>query len=425
MPRINLFVFAAHHLSSNVAAERFKGLLKYLDPGKYRIFVFARQASSAASAKAMPSQPGMRIIALPGQCVGSESSAHASLLTLASAFVRPLPFLVPGDHGQAKSWLVQALAEADRLCRERVAAGEHCVAIGTYSPIDSLIAASSLASRYGIGCMQDFRDGLVFEALGKPGRLRNLLRTLIERRVVENSGLITSVSGPLVDDFRRRYPHKDAKVLPNGFDPADFERLAGDADGVRRANAILAEHVPAGATLVGHFGRIGASDGSASLSLDYLVDALNRSGAASSGKHVMFVGELTDGERATIGRAKFPVSVIPPVERSVALQLMRRCDKLLLLTGSRVSCATGKLFDYLATGADVVCVTRVWNAATVILRETGAGRALLADDGAAGADGLSDALFGAGGDARHDISAYNRIVQAGQLDNWISRMVMA
>ena len=80
---------------------------------------------------------------------------------------------------------------------------------------------------------------------------------------------------------------------------------------------------------------------------------------------------------------------------------------------------------YLATGADVVCVTRVWNAATVILRETGAGRALLADDGAAGADGLSDALFGAGGDARHDISAYNRIVQAGQLDNWISRMVMA
>lgn len=425
MPRINLFVFAAHHLSSNVAAERFKGLLKYLDPEKYRIFVFARQASAAAPNQTISTPPGMHIMAFPGQCVGSESSARSSLLTLASAFARALPFRERGDGAQAQSWLVQALAEADRLCREKVAAGEHCVAIGTYSPLDSLIAASSLASRYGIGCMQDFRDGLVFEALGKPGKLRNLLRTLIERRVVENCDLITSVSSPLVDDFRRRYPHKTAKVLPNGFDPADFERLAGDVDGVKRANAILAEHVPAGATLVGHFGRIGASDSSASRSLDYLVDALNGSGAAASGKHVMFVGELTEGERASIGRATFPVTVIPPVERSVALQLMKRCDKLLLLTGSRVSCATGKLFDYLATGAEVVCVTRVWNAATVILKETGAGCALLTDDGGAGVDALSEALFGPVASARHDISAYNRVVQAGQLDNWISRMVTA
>ncbi|WP_229238298.1 glycosyl transferase [Dyella amyloliquefaciens] len=418
-------MFAAHHLSSNVAAERFKGLLKYMDPEKYRIFVFARQASAAAPVEHLASSPGMRIIALPGHCVGSESSARSSLLTLASAFARSLPFRERDDSAQATSWLVQALAEADRLCRERVAAGEHCVAIGTYSPVDSLIAASNLASRYGIGCMQDFRDGLVFEALGKPGKLRNLLRTLIERRVVENCDLITSVSGPLVDDFRRRYPHKTAKVLPNGFDPADFERLAGDADGVRRANAILAEHVPAGSTLIGHFGRIGASDGSASLSLDYLVDALNRSGASATGKHLMFVGELTEGERGSIGRATFPVTVIPPVERSVALQLMKHCDKLLLLTGSRVSCATGKLFDYLATGADVVCVTRVWNAATVILKETGAGCALLTDDGDAGIQALREALFGPGAGAQHDISAYNRIVQAGLLDNWISRMVTA
>ena len=43
MTRINLFVFAAHHLSGNIAAQRFKGLLKYLDPAKYRIYVFARE----------------------------------------------------------------------------------------------------------------------------------------------------------------------------------------------------------------------------------------------------------------------------------------------------------------------------------------------------------------------------------------------
>lgn len=424
MPRINLFVFAAHHLSGNVAAERFKGLLKYLDPDKYRIFILARQASPTARSEKDSSPAGMQVIALPGQCVGSESSAWSSLLTMASAFARPLPFLVPGGSA-ARTWLVQALTEADRLCRERVAAGESCVAIGTYSPIDSLIAAASLASRYGIGCMQDFRDGLVFEALGKPGWLRNFVRVQIEQRVVDISGLVTSVSGPLVEDFQRRYPGKTVKVLPNGYDPADFERLAGDVDGVGRATAIMAEHVAPGTVLIGHFGRVGASDSSASVTLEHFIDGLNQSGDAMTGKKVMFVGELTAAERVSIERARFPVCIVPPVERTVALQLMKRCNKLLLLTGSRVSCATGKLFDYLATGVDVVCLTQVRNAATVILADTGAGRSLLTNEGGADASALREALFGPGGGTRHDIGAYSRVAQASLLDNWISRMVMA
>lgn len=425
MQRINLFVFAAHHLSSNVAAERFKGLLKYLDPDKYRIFVFARQASPTAPGRTELDQAGVHVIALPGVCVGSESSARSSLLTLASAFARSLPFSPFARPAFAGTWLGQALAEADRLCREKVAAGERCVTIGTYSPVDALIAAASLARRHGIGCLQDFRDGLVFESLGAPGKWRNLLRVLIERRVVAASGLITSVSAPLVDDFRRRYPRTPAKVLPNGYDPGDFERLAGDAAIAQRATALLAEHVAPGTRLIGHFGRIGASDSSASTSLDYLVDALNASGDAMAGRHLLFVGELTPGEKASIGRAEFPVSVVPPVERALALELMRRCDKLLLLTGSRVSCATGKLFDYLAAGADVVCVTQVRNAATVILAETGAGRVLLTDSGTGGAAALAEALSTPHAGAARDVSAYSRVAQASQLDHWISHMVIA
>ena len=50
MKKINLFVFAAHHLAGNIAAQRFKSLLKYLDPTKYRIFVFARDVPAAMTA---------------------------------------------------------------------------------------------------------------------------------------------------------------------------------------------------------------------------------------------------------------------------------------------------------------------------------------------------------------------------------------
>ena len=423
MTRINLFVFAAHHLSGNIAAQRFKGLLKYLDPAKYRIYVFAREPAPGAPAAAAAATAGITILPLPGHCVGSESSTAASLLTMASAFLRPLPFLLAGDAGREQPWLVRALAAADRLCAEKLAAGERCVAIGTYSPIDSLIAAASLASRHRIGCLQDFRDGLVFEALGKPGRLRTWMRRLIESRVVAAAGLITSVSPPLVADFQRRYPRKPAAVLPNGYDPADFTVGGNDAGDDPRVATILARWVPPGAQLIGHFGRIGASDGSASQSLDFLVDALNASPATMADKHVMFVGELTQQERAMLERARFSVSVLGPVERTLALQLMQRCDKLLLLTGSRASCATGKLFEYLAAGADIVCVSGVRNAATAILAETGAGRSLLTGEGAAAGDALRAALAPRVADAPRDIGPYSKRAQAGMLDRWITDMV--
>jgi glycosyltransferase involved in cell wall biosynthesis len=425
MKKINLFVFAAHHLSSNIAAQRFRGLLKYLDPTKYRVFVFAREPAAGAPAPTLPSGADVHIFPLPGHCVGSESSTMASILTLAAAFIRPLPFMLPKGNARTRPWFALALAEADRLCREKLADGERCVVIGTYSPVDSLIAAASLASRHRIGCMQDFRDGLVFEALGKPGWLRTLARKLIEGRVVAPAGLITSVSRPLVDDFRHRYPDKTAATLPNGFDPADFAALGNDPDNTRRAAQILAQHVPAGALLIGHFGRIGASDGSASKSLDYLVDTLNASTEVAANKHVMFVGELTRRELDSLDRAKFSVSALGPVERTLALQLMKRCDKLLLLTGSRASCATGKLFEYLAAGAEVVCISGVPNEATAILTQTGAGQTLLTGDATSGGVALRMALSPSVGNAHRDIGAYSKVVQAGMLDRWISSLVPA
>lgn len=423
MAKINVFVFAAHHLAGNIAAQRFKGLLKYLDPAKYRIFVFAREPAAGASAPTTTSTADITVLPLPGHCVGSESSNAASLLTIASAFLRPLPFLLSGNAERGRPWLIHALAAADRLCTEKLRAGERCVAIGTYSPIDSLVAAASLASRHRIGCLQDFRDGLVFEPLGKPGWLRTWARSLLEARVVAAADLITSVSPPLIADFQQRYPRKATAILPNGYDPADFVAADQLIDNDPRGATMLARHVPPGAQLIGHFGRIGASDRSASKSLDFFVDALNESPAVMAGKHVMFVGELTTAERATLERARFSVSAPGAVERALALQLMQRCDKLLLLTGSRASCATGKLFEYLAAGADIVCVSGVRNAATAILAETGAGSSLLTSAGPSAVEALRAALSPRPADANRDISPYSKQSQAGMLDRWISDMV--
>ena len=424
MKRINLFVFATHHLSNNVASQRFKGLLKYLDPAKYRVFVFTRENGACSPIDGMPAALEVTVMALPGRCVGAESSVSSSLLILAAAFIRWLPFALARRSASPKAWFVQALAEADRLCREKLAAGERCVALGTYSPIDALIAAASLADRHHIGFVQDFRDGLVFEPLGKPSWLRAAMRKLIERRVLDDCSLITSVSGPLVADFRRRYPDKTAQVLPNGFDPEDFSTSIDDAGVEEKAAEVIANHVPAGSTLIGHFGRIGASDASASLSLGSFVDAMNDLLGQLGKIHVMFVGELTASERAWIDRANFSVSVSEPVDRRLAIQLMKQCDNLLLLTGSRASCATGKLFEYLAAGAEIVCISAVHNAATDILGETGAGKTLLLGEISADRNALRAVLSPRSDEAARDIGAYSKVAQASLLDGWISGMVL-
>jgi glycosyltransferase involved in cell wall biosynthesis len=419
MSKVNLFLFAAHHATGNVAAQRFKGLVKYLDADRYRVHVFAREQGAAA---AVPGSPAVEVIRLPGHCVGSESSLASSLLSMASAFVRSLPFAVAGRGGEGSPWLVNALAEADRRCRERLAAGERCVVVGTYSPIDALIAAASLASRHGIPCIQDFRDGLVFEPLGRPGALADAVRRLVEARVIAKASLVTSVSPALVEDFARRYPGRRVGLLPNGFDPDDFADQA-EAD-AREAEDILAREIPAGAQLVGHFGRVGASDASASQSLERFVSLMNGIEDGHTRRHVLFVGELTERERHALERARFGVTAIKPVRRGLALQLMKRCDRLLLLTGNRVCCATGKVFEYLASGVPVVCVSGVENAASSILAETGAGQTLVTQGGGESAEALRR-MLAAPPAGRRDIGAYSKVAQAGVLDRWIADMVAA
>jgi hypothetical protein len=119
------------------------------------------------------------------------------------------------------------------------------------------------------------------------------------------------------------------------------------------------------------------------------------------------------------------VAILGQVERRLALQLMKRCDRLLLLTGSRASCATGKLFEYLAAGVDVVCVSGVRNAATAILAETKAGQTILTNQGAQGALRLRGAFASSRAIDRRDIGVYSKVEQARMLDQWLSQAVLA
>ncbi len=429
--KINLFVFATHHTADNIASQRFKGLLKYLDFQKYRVFIFSRAASRGAGEASLPAGGevdlnGIHVLNFRGHCVGTESSTASSLLPLISAFASGTPFLAAATNRMlgrdSDTWLINALDAADTLCRARLAAGEACIVIGTYSPIDALVAARCLSAKHHLPCLQDFRDGLTFETLGRQGRLSALLRQLVESRVVTASGLVTTVSRALVNDFERRYPRTKVGLMPNGYDPADFSTQ--DDESRSAASKLMAQHVPPGKRLIGHFGRISASDHSRIGSLECFVRAMNASPIAGQHAHALFVGELTPIEREIVARLECTHSTVDSVPRPVALNLMMQCQQLLLITGDGVGCATGKLFEYLAAGPQVICFSGVENEASRILAETGAGATVLTTD-AAQAPALLDRLFGAasGGAAQRGIGVYSKVEQVRQFDRWLSGMV--
>jgi len=140
--------------------------------------------------------------------------------------------------------------------------------------------------------------------------------------------------------------------------------------------------------------------------------------------HALFVGELTPIEREIVARLECTHSTVDSVPRPVALNLMMQCQQLLLITGDGVGCATGKLFEYLAAGPEVICFSGVENEASHILSETGAGTTVLIS-GEAKAPAILDRLFGtpSGNATQRGIGVYSKVEQVRQFDRWLSGMV--
>lgn len=418
MKKTNIFIFANFHNSDNIAALRFRGLVKYLDKKKFRVYIFACGSDKNQDTKIVVDEStGASTIELKGYTVGTDGKTLTSLLSLASAFFPSIPYLIHGLHGK-ESWLVNAVVDASKICGERLIAGEKCVAIGTYSPIDALIGAISLAKHFSIPCILDFRDGFVFEALGRKSLFRDFTRLLVERRLIRKSTLVTSVSSTLVEDFEARYPDQTVRMLPNGFDLGDIENITIDDES--EAKRIIELHTAKNKKILAHFGRIGASDDSATATLRQFVSLTNIICKENSEFHVLFVGALTASEYEILSKAEFSYSTVKHVKRAVALRMMRDCDALLLLTGNRTSCATGKIFEYLATARPIMCFSLVRNAACDILDYTGAGQSVIFGGPVEYTE--IDCMFAMKPINSLNIYAFNKMDQAKTLARWVDEL---
>jgi glycosyltransferase involved in cell wall biosynthesis len=281
---------------------------------------------------------------------------------------------------QLISWMPFAVAAGLRLHR-RIGFD----AVVTTSPLESAHAVGLALRRRGVPWVADLRDGWRFEAPREewPTGAQRRFDDLLERVVVRGADQVVTVSEPLSADLRRRHGIA-VETITNGWDPDD----------VAAADNLPLDPDPGKLTLV-HTGGLGTER-----SLRPLLEALARLAAEDAGVRdrveLMLAGAQTAEERAMYADPAFAPFVrhVGFVERAASMGLQRAADVLVLVTsGVRTGEATGKLFEYLASGRPIL-VLGAGSAAGDIVTEAGAGWAIPTHDADAAEAALRRLLAG-------------------------------
>ena len=346
--KLALILIAYHDGSDNIASQRFRGLLRYLPREHYTVQVFSGPLQRPEGA------PSHEVTYLDAPLL-SQAKFGARIAVLGKVF-RMVAF--QSDLNSDESWIAQVVAAARARVRSELDAGNRVVVMATYSPVDALIAARLIAVEERVPLIQDFRDGLFHESLGREGIFYSTLRRFVEAWAVRPAACITSVTRPLVKYFKTTYPYVTTALLYNGFDSAEFGTSMSDHCNIAKSTA--------GDPALGHFGRISASEAARFRTFEKLISYLE--GGPFNGS-LIFYGQLTEMEVGALSRAMLNVEINGQVSRHKSLDAMKSMDALLVITGESEGVATGKIFEYLFSGRRIVLVTLQRNEAARMLEE--------------------------------------------------------
>ena len=163
---------------------------------------------------------GLRILnSIKGGSGSRRSSVGFGLIRRVSDY-----FLIPDTY---IGWIPFAVRAGERLCRE-----ERFDIVYSTSPPDSThLAARSIAGRFGVPWIADFRDPWIsLYYTGTPSPLHERWHRRLERRVVKADRLLVTTEWHRLE-LLRHYPEARVEKVPNGYDEEDFEGLEGEKPG--------------------------------------------------------------------------------------------------------------------------------------------------------------------------------------------------
>jgi glycosyltransferase involved in cell wall biosynthesis len=361
-----LVVSHAHPPSPGIAGLRWATMARYLREQGHEVTIVASNAWGT-----LPDDPELDVVRardIQGQRHLRRALGRGELRTSqASVEERPptallTKVLVPDMH--VMTWLAAPSLAIRRLLRRR---SFDCL-VTTSPPESSHLLGLVLGNRRP-AWIADFRDGWMFEAHREPFPTapQRWVDRWLERRVCEMAEVVVGATRPIALDFQQRLGIR-AEWVTNGWDPSDADG-ARTTTGTSRDRSTL---VYTG-TLSGGWGRNPAA----------LLEAMSlvRSEGGMSELRLVHAGRLTTEERLLIEESGVGdlVEHRGTLDRNAVGSLQRSAGALVLLTSRNTSEATGKLFEYLASGRPILALAE-GNEAERIVRETHTGITVPPDD---------------------------------------------
>ena len=252
-------------------------------------------------------------------------------------------------------WVPAAVWHGLRLARER-----RPVAIfSTSLPASAHLAALIVHRITGLPWVADFRDSLTYDPGPEYTRTRAPLRVLaaLERRVAAEAAYVTVACDTIrVVDVDRQ--DRRRVFIPNGVDAEDLTPCAG-----------LASEPSEGHFRLSYVGSLYGSR-HASPVFTAVSELAARGGITPQSFEMRIVGHVVG---ADIDGRGIPVSCTGFVDHSRAVAEMQNATALVFHQPPEQLGASGKIYEYLASGRPVLCVAHPDNAAFRLVRELGAG----------------------------------------------------
>lgn len=347
---------------------------------------------------------------------GSASRARRAV----GQFLRSVYFtlFVPDDK---IGWLIPAVNRALKLGQQH----SFQAIFATSPPQTDLLIGACVKRRLAIPLVLDYRDEWTTNPHKMmPNRLTLQANRLLERRVVRSADALTVVSAAMRDNLRAAGILADdgpeCVVLPNGFDPADFE--VGPAGSLAPAKF--------------HIVYTGSFYGNHRVPDPFLY-ALDRwlhaSPQARGDVQVSFLGSIYPRHQRLIHELQLRdvVRVTGLVSHEEAVMAQRSASVLLLIVGRGEGKAvvTGKVFEYLGAERPILAVVPPDGEVAALVRQTRSGIVVDPDETDTAADALRDLYlqWRSGGIAyapqKGEVAQYSRLHQARQLCEILDRLV--
>lgn len=125
---------------------------------------------------------------------------------------------VPDDKA---SWINDATEEALKIIeKEKID-----LLYTTSAPYSAHVIGYNVVKKRNIKWIADFRDQWVNNPFLDYNALTNMRHKALEKKVMETADKVISVSKPIIEDFKKRYPKVDKEkfeIITNGYDENDF-----------------------------------------------------------------------------------------------------------------------------------------------------------------------------------------------------------